>query len=134
MNQHPIGELTENALKNLRTLVDVNAIIGDPITAPSGTVIIPVSKVSFGFGTGGSDFPSQSPKEMFGGGTGGGVTIQPLAFLVMHKDGKVQLLQMASANNTADRIVNMVPDVVDKVSAFFAKDKTAEATVSEEFI
>ena len=126
MSQHPIGDLTDNAMRNLRSLVDVNTVVGDPITTPDGTVIIPVSKVSFGFGTGGSDFPTANPKELFGGISGGGVTIQPLAFLVV-KEGRVQLLQLTSANNTADRLVNIVPDVIDKVGDFFAKDKPQEA-------
>lgn len=94
---------------------------------PMGTVILPVSKVSFGFGSGGGDLPS-SQKELFGGGTGGGVTITPLAFLIV-KNGDVKLLQVQSYNNTADRVVGMVPDVVDKVSGLISgnkKEKPAE--------
>ena len=86
-----------------------------------------MSKVSFGFGSGGGDLPS-SQKELFGGGTGGGVTITPLAFLIV-KNGDVKLLQVQSYNNTADRVVGMVPDVVDKVSGLISgskKEKPAE--------
>ena len=109
-----IGDLTDSSMKNLQSLVDSNTVIGSPITTPDGTLILPVSKVSFAFASGGGDLPS-SQKEMFGGGSGGGVTITPLAFLVV-KDGDVKLLQVQSYSNTADRVVGMVPEVIDKVS------------------
>jgi len=119
---HPISDFTASALNSLRTLVDVNTIVGDPITTAEGVVIIPISKVSFGYASGGSDLPSEKPAELFGGGTGGGVTIQPLAFLVI-SGGEVQLLQMQTANTTADRIVNAVPEVMDKIMGFIKKNK-----------
>ena len=122
---HYLGELTESNMKNLQALIDSNSVIGREIVTPDGTVILPVSKVSFGFGSG--DRPS-SQKELFGGGTGGGVTITPLAFLIV-KNGDVKLLQVQSYNNTADRVVGMVPDVVDKVSGLISgskKEKPAE--------
>ena len=123
--QHTINDFTKSALESLRTLVDVNTIIGDPITTADGIVIIPVSKVSFGYGSGGSDLPTSKPDDMFGGMTGGGVTIQPLAFLVINgKD--VQILQMQTANNTGDRIVNAVPGLIDKVVGLVKKDKGQE--------
>lgn len=111
----------------MQALIDSNSVIGREIVTPDGTVILPVSKVSFGFGSGGGDLPS-SQKELFGGGTGGGVTITPLAFLIV-KNGDVKLLQVQSYNNTADRVVGMVPDVVDKVSGLISgskKEKPAE--------
>ena len=123
---HYLGELTESNMKNLQALIDSNSVIGREIVTPDGTVILPVSKVSFGFGSGG-DLPA-SQKELFGGGTGGGVTITPLAFLIV-KNGDVKLLQVQSYNNTADRVVGMVPDVVDKVSGLISgnkKEKPAE--------
>ena len=83
MSEKNLEGLLNVSLENIKGLVDSNSIIGSPITTPDGTTIIPVSKVSFGFASGGSDFPSASPKEMFGGGSGGGVTIQPMAFLVI---------------------------------------------------
>lgn len=116
MAVNPISELTDSSMKNLRTLVDSNSVIGAPITTPDGTTILPVSKVSFGFGTGGSDLPA-SQKELFGGGAGGGVSITPIAFLVI-KEGDVKLLQVQSFSSTADRVVGMVPDVMDRVSGF----------------
>ena len=125
MSEH-ISGLTDNSMKNLRNLVDADSVIGNPITTPDGTMIIPVSKVSFGFATGGSDLPTKTPKESFGGGSGGGVTIQPLAFLVI-SNGEVKLLHINNGNTTGDHIVNMVPDVIDKISAIVSKDKTKSA-------
>lgn len=125
--QTPISEFTQSVLSSLRSLVDVNSVIGDPITTPDGTVIVPVSKVSFGYVSGGSDLPTDKPN-LFGGGTGGGVTITPLAFLVVGND-RVELLQMQSANNTADRIVNATPAIIDKLLDLIPKkdkDKTKD--------
>lgn len=127
--QNPTSEFTRSALESLRGLVDVNTIIGDPVTTADGTVIIPVSKVSFGYGSGGSDLPAQKP-DLFGGATGGGVTIQPLAFLVV-RGGSVELMQMQTADNTADRIVNAVPGLVEKLLSMIPK-KDKEQTEGEE--
>lgn len=110
----PISELTDSSMKNLQTLIDSNSVVGKPITTPDGTTILPVSRVSFGFGTGGSDLPA-TQKELFGGGSGGGVTITPVAFLVI-QSGAVKVLQIQSFSNTADRVVGMVPEVIDRVS------------------
>jgi len=123
--QHPIGDFTASSLNSLRSLVDVNTIIGDPITTADGIIIIPVSKVSFGYASGGSDLPSANT-EMFGGATGGGVTIQPLAFLVIGKEG-VQLLHMQTANNTGDRIVNAIPGMMDKIAEMLKKKDTGDS-------
>jgi len=120
--KNPLGEVLDTSLEKLKKLVDVNTIIGDAITTPDGTTIIPVSKVSFGFATGGSELPTSKPTTPFGGGSGGGVTIQPLAFLVI-SNGNVKLLQMQTADNTADRIVNMMPGMVDKVSGMISDYK-----------
>ena len=128
--KHPISEILEESLSKLKQLVDVDTIIGKPINAPDGTIIIPISKVSFGFATGGSEIPTSKPSMPFGGGSGGGVTIAPLAFLVI-TNGNVQLLQMQTADNTADRVVNMVPGVIDKVSGILNQRKNAK-TVQEE--
>ncbi len=124
--KNPLGEVLDTSLEKLKKLVDVNTIIGDPINLPEGITIIPISKVSFGFATGGSELPTSKPSAPFGGGSGGGVTIQPLAFLVISK-GNVQLMQIQTADNTADRIVNMVPGVIDKVNGIISdyKDKKA---------
>ena len=120
---HYLGELTESSMKNLQTLIDSNSVIGKEVITPDGTVILPVSRVSFGFGTGGGDLPA-TQKELFGGGSGGGVSITPLAFLIV-KNGDVKLLQVQSYSNTADRVVGMVPEVVDKVSGLINSKKAA---------
>ena len=131
---HPIEGMMGTTMEKIREMTDVNTIIGDPITTSDGTVIIPVSKVSFGFGSGGSDWPSKStPKDLFGGGAGAGISIQPLAFLVV-SNGSVKLLQLDQSANTADHMVNMVPEVIDKISGLISgagknkKEKTVKTT------
>ena len=126
---HYLGELTESNMKNLQALVDSNSVIGKEIVTPDGTVILPVSRVSFGFGSGGGDLPS-SQKALFGGGTGGGVTITPMAFLIV-RNGDVKLLQVQSYNNTADRLVGMVPDVMDTVSGLISGGKKEKPAAEE---
>lgn len=116
------SNMLENAITKIREMVDVNSVIGDPITTPDGVTIIPVSKVSVGFGGGGSDYVSKNLNKLdnhpFGGGAGGGVKVTPVAFLII-KDGNVRMLPVATpANTTADRLVEMIPDTIDKVSAF----------------
>ena len=124
MSDHPIEGMMNTTLEKIKQMVDVNSIVGDPITAPDGTIIIPISKISYGFASGGSDFPSKTPKELFGGGSGAGVSISPVAFLVIRENG-VKLLQLASQeSNTTDRIINALPDVLDKLQELFQKDKT----------
>ncbi len=118
MSEHPIQGLISTALEKIREMVDVNTIIGDPVTTDDGTTIIPVSKVSFGFASGGSDLPSKlsSTKEMFGGGSGAGISITPIAFIVVNK-GEVKLLQLSMNSNSSNAVINMIPDVVDKISS-----------------
>ena len=116
-----LPNMLENTIAKIREMVDVNSVVGNPITTPDGVTIIPISKVSVGFGGGGSDFVSRNANKHenpFGGGAGGGVKVTPIAFLIV-KDGTVRMLPVATpANTTADRVVEMVPDVLDKVSAF----------------
>ena len=116
-----LPNMLESTIAKIREMVDVNSVIGNPITTPDGVTIIPVSKVSVGFGGGGSDFVSKNPNRHdnpFGGGAGGGVKVTPIAFLIV-KEGSVRMLPVAApANTTADRLVEMVPDVLDKVAAF----------------
>ena len=116
-----LPNMLENTIAKIREMVDVNSVIGDPITTADGVTIIPVSKVSVGFGGGGSDYVSRNLNKQenpFGGGAGGGVKVTPIAFLII-KDGNVRLLPVgAPANTTADRIVEQVPDLLDKVAAF----------------
>lgn len=118
-----LPNMLESTIQKIREMVDVNSVIGSPITTPDGVTIIPVSRVSVGFGGGGSDFTSKNTRpgeeNPFGGGVGGGVKVTPICFLVL-KDGAVRMMPVAEpANTTADRIVEMVPDTLDKISAFF---------------
>ena len=117
---HPIEGLMSTAMEKIREMVDVDTIIGEPITVGEGTVIIPVSKVSFGFASGGSDLPAKVTKDLFGGGSGAGISIQPTAFLVI-SNGDVKLLQMSINASSPNAVINMVPEVFDKISALFSK-------------
>ena len=116
-----LPNMLENTIAKIREMVDVSSVIGDPITTPDGVTIIPVSKVSVGFGGAGSDYVSRNLNKQenpFGGGAGGGVKVTPIAFLIV-KEGNVRMLPVAApANTTADRIVEQVPDVLDKLVAF----------------
>ncbi len=116
-----LPNMLENTIAKIRDMVDVNSVIGNPITTADGTTIIPVSKVSVGFGGGGSDYVSKNLNKQenpFGGGAGGGVKVTPVAFLII-KDGNVRMLPVATpANTTADRIVEQIPDALDKIAAF----------------
>ena len=116
-----LPNMLESTIAKIREMVDVNSVIGNPITTPDGVTIIPVSKVSVGFGGGGSDFVSKNVNHQenpFGGGAGGGVKVTPIAFLIV-KEGSVRMLPVAApANTTADRIVEQVPDLLDKVADF----------------
>ena len=124
---HPIGSLMDTTMEKIKEMIDVNTIIGEPITSPDGTLIIPVSKVSYGFAAGGSDLPTKKEnKDCFGGGSGAGVTIQPVAFLTVYQ-GDVRLVSVDREEGTADKLVNMIPDVLKKVKGVFKKDKSESA-------
>ena len=113
-----VPNMLETTLQKIREMVDANTVVGTPITTPDGTTVIPVSKISVGFGGGGSDFGKNQTNNPFGGGAGGGVQVTPVAFLVIH-EGSVRMIPVANAaNTTADRLVEMIPDTLDKVSAF----------------
>ncbi len=115
-----LPNMIENTIAKIREMVDVNSVIGTPITTPDGVTIIPVSKVSVGLGGGGSDFAKKntSSGEPFGGGVGAGVKVTPVCFLIV-KDGNVRMMPVAApASTTADRIVELVPDTLDKIADF----------------
>ena len=90
--------------------------------------------MSLGFGAGGSDFPSKNPapKDLFGGGGGAGISINPIAFLIVSASGDVKLMQISTSSNTADKVVNLVPDMIDKFGAFFSKEEKKEEPAAEE--
>lgn len=120
---HPIEGMLNVSMEKLREMVDVDTVIGKPITTQNGLVtIIPVSKVSFGFGSGGSDIPSNNPAEPFGGGAGAGVTIKPLAFLVI-KVGEVELLQLDGSSKGMSKLFECVPEAFSKVVGMIKNKK-----------
>ena len=116
-----LPNMLDSTIAKIREMVDVNSVVGEPITTVDGVTIIPISKVSVGFGGGGSDFVSKNVNHQenpFGGGIGAGVKVTPVAFLII-KDGNVRMLPVAApANTTADRLVEMVPDTLDKIASF----------------
>ena len=124
-----LPNMLDNTIAKIREMVDVNSVIGTPITTPDGVTIIPVSKVSVGFGGGGSDFVNKNANHQenpFGGGAGGGVKVTPICFLIV-KDGAVRMMPVAApANTTADRIVEQVPDLLDKIASFIDTRTNAE--------
>lgn len=121
---NPVSELIENAMKNISGMVDVNSVVGEPIKVDTDTVIIPVAKISCGFGGGGSDIVSKHSADTknFSGGIGGGTSVKAEAFLVI-TGGNVRIVPVSGSMSTADRIVDMVPGLVDKVSGMFASKK-----------
>ena len=128
---HPLPDMMGNSFGKIKEMVDVNTIIGDPIQTPEGVTIIPVSKVKVGFAGGGSDFvPKGYPANTdnaFGGGSGAGVTITPVAFLVI-KGEAVRLLPVAEpASNSVERLIEMLPDLIDQISALAKKKEVHTA-------
>lgn len=120
MAEHPIENLMVTAMNSLRDMIDVNTIVGDTVETPDGTTIIPVSKVCFGFASGGSEFNtnklnkySDNPKLPFGGGSGAGVKISPVAFLIV-KEGTIKLLTV-DADRPIDKLVDSIPELVNKI-------------------
>ena len=117
---HNLPNMLESTLAKIKEMVNANSVVGQPISAGDGVTIIPISKVSVGFGGGGSDFTKSgvSGDVPFGGGAGGGVHVTPIAFLIVKGDTVRMLPVSAPASTTADRVVDLVPDVLDKISAF----------------
>ena len=113
------------SVDKIRELVDANTVVGTPIAVGDGVTIIPVSKVSYGFASGGSDLPSKSSSDLFGGGAGAGINITPVAFLTI-KDGEINLLPVVAKPDTVDRLVSLVPDAVNKISELTKKKKDEE--------
>ena len=127
--------LVKTAIEKIKEMVDVETIIGKPIVTGNGTTIIPVSRVSVGFGSGGSDLPTKQSKDFFGGGAGGGVSIQPIAFITIMPDGNVKLLQLTINAPKENAALAIIPDVVDKITGIISgakKDAPAEDIAVEE--
>lgn len=133
--------ILESTIEKVKDLVNVSTIIGEPIKVDNGVTIIPVSKVTYGFASGGSDFPSKSNQDIFGGGGGAGVIITFVAFLVIDAYGNVDIKHITAFDNAAERVVSLVPEMFDKVSGAINKNKMdriynkavaeAEETVTE---
>lgn len=123
MANHPIEGLMDTAMSNIKSMIDVNTVVGTPVSTPDGTLIIPVSTVSFGFGAGGSEFEgkgktapiSNDGQAMFGGGCGGGANVKPIAFLVVG-NGTIKLLPVTPETSPVNKIIDMVPEAIEKVN------------------
>ncbi|MBO6231284.1 MAG: GerW family sporulation protein [Ruminiclostridium sp.] len=131
MAQHLEG-LMNTSMEKIRDLVDVNTIIGNPISSPDGTTIIPISKVSFGFVSGGSDIPASVPKDVFAGGAGAGITIKPQAFIVISKEGDAKILELGGKSSPIDGIIDNAPALLNKVKELFGKKNGGEGSDTED--
>lgn len=120
--QHTIGNMMGITMDKLKEMVDVNTIVGEPMKIDDKTTVIPISKVSFGFASGGSDLPSKNNNDLFGGGSGAGVSIQPIAFMVI-TNGEAKLLQLSVNASTPNAVINLIPDVFDKISGMIKNKK-----------
>lgn len=125
MNEHPLNDLMSSTMEKIRAMADTNTVVGRPIAAGEVT-IIPVSRVSLGVGVGGSDFASKNQKpganNAFGGGSGAGISMDPIAFLIVRGDN-VRLLPVIPPSGPLDRVIDVVPEVVDKITDFVEKQQ-----------
>ena len=138
MDNHPIENLMKSTMESIKDMIDVNTIVGDAIKSIDGTTIIPISKVCFGFASGGSEFNSVKPSDSnnkypFGGGSGAGVTVKPVAFLVVKNDS-IRLLSV-DQQNTYDKIVDTVPQIIDFIKSMVKNksDKDEDHDDKEKF-
>ena len=125
-----LNDLMSLTMEKIREMADSNTIIGNPITMQDGTTIIPVSRVTFGFASGGSDVGAKASKEMFGGGSGAGISISPVAFLVISPSG-VRTMQLMEHAGTIDNAISALPELVDKLSAMLGRGKPSRETAKE---
>lgn len=131
MKNQSAEKILATTIERVRDLVDVSTIVGEPITVSADLTIIPISKVTYGFASGGSDFPSKNNVELFGGGGGAGITINPVAFLVCNK-GEVSIKHITASDNAAERAVNLIPEMFDKVTNFVERSKKAPVEAAPE--
>ncbi len=158
MNEHPIESLMKTTMESIKEMVDVNTIVGDAVETPDGTVIIPISKVSFGFASGGGDYTAEKEEKVekreengngnggnggkkeapskfpFAGGAGAGVSVQPVAFMIVG-NGQMKLMPVDQKANTLDNLISMAPDVLQNIQTMVRKSKTPnklEIDVEEE--
>ncbi len=135
MKEQSAAGILGTTIEKIKDMVDSRTIIGDPIDAGNGIKVIPVSKVTYGFASGGTDFPTKSSKDLFGGGGGAGVTLTPVAFLVIN-NGNVSVKYISEGPDASvERVVGMIPDLVDKLTEVVDKlkgKKDAPAEVVED--
>lgn len=137
MSANNVNGLLGVSLDKIKSMVDVNTMVGDPITTPDGTTVIPISRISYGFAAGGSDLPSKSQPEggLFAGGSGAGITVSPVAFLSIH-NGNVRVIQIEPYFSPVDRALEKIPDIADMLGSLFNKKDKEEPeeaeTVTEE--
>ncbi len=116
MAEHPINNLMSTVMDSIKGMIDVNTVVGDPVETSNGTMIIPISKVGFGFAAGGSDIPSKTPgNETFGGGSGAGVSIAPMGFLVVAPE-QIRFVPVSSSSSPLDKLVDYIPVAFEKVN------------------
>jgi sporulation protein YtfJ len=138
-NENKLQDIVRTSLESIRSMIDANTVIGNPINTESGTTIIPISKISMGFASGGLDYNGKDPKtaqgstsklQNFGGGGGTGLSVVPVGFLVVSKDGGVDMINVGEkiSNDPAEQIIDIIqrsPEIIDKIKAFFKKDVEA---------
>ena len=127
-NKNPIGELMQSTMENVRSMMKMDTVVGDPIITPDGITLIPISRISVGFGGGGVEFSSEKVGQQrpYGGGNATGVKIEPIGFLVI-KEGVIRMINVTPpASTTVDRIIDLVPQVMDRIDNFIEKQKNAD--------
>ncbi|MCI8404117.1 MAG: sporulation protein YtfJ [Clostridia bacterium] len=131
MADNKVSEMLSEVTENFRGMIDANSVVGEPIIASDGTMIVPISKVSFGFGGGGSEFDSKNSNDTrFGGGMGGGASVNAEAFLVINNDN-VRIVSMGNDNSPVSKLVDLMPGIIDKVNGFIVKRKDKKAAQNE---
>lgn len=141
MSEHPIQGLMQTAMENIKAMVDVNTIVGEPVETKDGSIILPISKVAFGFAAGGSDFHVEEDEKHaqgqnagvkmlpFGGGSGGGVSIRPIAFLVVGREG-VHIVPLDNQTHIFEKIIDATPGLIDKIQTMFQTNGINTGTVA----
>jgi sporulation protein YtfJ len=144
MSEHPIKSLMQTAMENIKEMVDVHTIVGEPVESPDGSVILPISRVGFGFAAGGSDFQVETsngksngadarngaaPSHPFGGGSGGGVSITPIAFLVVGPQG-VKVVSLDHQTHLWERLIESAPQLLDRLQAMWQSNRAATGNVA----
>lgn len=132
MSDNKVSEMISEASENFKGMINSNSVVGEPMEMGDGTVIVPISKFSFGFGGGGSEFDSKKESDaLFGGGMGGGASVKAEAFLVIN-NGNVRLIQMDGGSSPLDKVIDLMPGIIDKVNGFMSDRKEKKAQKNAE--